>query len=288
MADYDLVITADAPLSLALNRRLERPRLGRFAATPRMLASGQFRPHDRRTLVLELIEQTGLDWKQIDYLVGTLLGCWEATGDRRAILEYDRFDTPGMRTALDVVEQIGSAHGDIASVTIPPDQDVAVIAPDHLSALDRQVLPEDYDTIDPFTDESVELPPFRIFESTTAIVETVLENVTAETAEDIAIIMDPTSEYPTLVESALAAHAIPFHGGPGFADDEGVRTVLRLLRVATGPKDVRLSAVRPILHVLGENVPIADDDRRLFALEHDVLAPSRPSVARSTSSPSAT
>lgn len=38
--DYDLVLTTDGPLSLALNRRLDQPRLGRFAATPRMLASG--------------------------------------------------------------------------------------------------------------------------------------------------------------------------------------------------------------------------------------------------------
>ena len=37
--DYDLVICNDAPLALALNNRLDKPRVGVFAITPRQLAS---------------------------------------------------------------------------------------------------------------------------------------------------------------------------------------------------------------------------------------------------------
>lgn len=72
---YDLVLTTDGPLSLALNRRLDQPRLGRFAATPRMLASGTFRPEDERGLFTELVTETDLSWKHASYLVSNVLSC---------------------------------------------------------------------------------------------------------------------------------------------------------------------------------------------------------------------
>lgn len=89
VADYDLVLTTDAPLSLALNSRLDRAHLGRFAATPRMLASGEFRPSDEQNLFLTLIRETDLSWKHAAYLLENILGCWEETGDLHAILEYE-------------------------------------------------------------------------------------------------------------------------------------------------------------------------------------------------------
>ena len=46
--DYDLVICNDAPLALALNNRLDRPRVGAFAITPRQLAGDL---SDRKSVV---------------------------------------------------------------------------------------------------------------------------------------------------------------------------------------------------------------------------------------------
>jgi len=111
VAAYDLVLTTDAPLSLALNRRIDTPRIGTFAATPRMLASGEFRPRDERTLFLQLVDETDLRWKHAAHLLENVLGCWEETGDLRAILEYETFDTAGTRSVLDAVEAAESAQG---------------------------------------------------------------------------------------------------------------------------------------------------------------------------------
>ncbi|MBB6647925.1 PD-(D/E)XK nuclease family protein [Halobellus ruber] len=271
--DYDLVLTTDAPLSQALNRRIDRPRLGTFAATPRMLASGEFRPRDDRQLFLELIDATDLNWKHAAYLLESILGCWEETGDLRAILEYDQFDTRATRRAIDVIDTADSAHNDLTEYTIPEERSVAVIGEEQFTALDRSVLPDEYETVDPFGGDDFELPEFHLYESTTDIVDTVVSNVTPENAEDVAIIMDRGSEYPALVESALEANDIPFYGGPGFADDESLRTFIRLLRTAHADRHARLGDVRPILHHLGIRPSVEDDNKRLHELDHPEIEP---------------
>lgn len=267
VAGYDLVLTTDAPLSLALNRRLDSPRLGRFAATPQMLASGGFRPHDRRQLFFELIEHTDLSWKHATYLLEHALECWGETGRLDAILEYDRFDTEATREVLAVIEGSESAHSELAEYTIPESSSVAVIGIEQFTALDRSILPAEYDVVDPLSESSFDLPPFRIFDSATAIVETLVENVTPANAADVAVVMDRGGDYPALVESAFGANDVPFHGGPGFADDENVRTCLRLLRAAHAGGNLRVADVRPILSRIGVACPVEEDNKRLHELD---------------------
>lgn len=62
---YDLVLTVDAPLADALNARLQAPRLGAFATTPRRLAyrvldEADDPSKDKRSLFLEIIQNTSL------------------------------------------------------------------------------------------------------------------------------------------------------------------------------------------------------------------------------------
>ena len=106
---YDLVFTTDGPLSLALNRRLDQPRLGRFAVTPRMLASGTFRPEDERGLFTGLVTETDLSWKHASYLVSNVLSYWEETGGLDGILSYDRYDSAATREAIRVIREANSS-----------------------------------------------------------------------------------------------------------------------------------------------------------------------------------
>ncbi|WP_135666510.1 PD-(D/E)XK nuclease family protein [Halorhabdus rudnickae] len=273
VAGYDLVLTVDAPLSLALNRRLDHPRLGRFAATPQMLAADEFRPQDQRELFLAVIEKATLPWKQAAHLVELILGCWEETGDRQAILEFERYDTPATRKVLDVIESVESAHRDLEEYRIDDDREVAVIGESQFSELDRSILPAEYDVIDPLTSEAFDLPPFHSFASRTAIVEAIVDNVTSDNAEDVAIVMDRGGPFPALIESALEARDIPFYGGPGFADDEGLRTFLELLRLAHADSRARVGDVRPIARGLGIDLPVDDEDKLLAELESAAAEP---------------
>lgn len=273
VAGYDLVLTTDGPLSLALNRRIDEPTLGRFAATPRMYASGEFRPDDHRHLFMETIDRTDLGWKRADYLVDRVLECWDETGSPETILEYDRYDTAATRAVLEVVRSTDTARGAIADASPPNDASVAVIDEDHFTPLDRSVLPDDYTPVERLAGGSFDLPPFRRFDTTAGIVDAVINNVTPERADEIGIVLASESRYRTLIESALDTAGIPFHGEPAVADDAGVRAVRQLLRLAHAGETLRVGDLAPLLSFRGDQVPVADADKRLSAVDRDELAP---------------
>jgi hypothetical protein len=131
----------------------------------------------------------------------------------------------------------------------------------------RSLSSPDYETIDPFTEESFDHPSFHILDSPAAIVDAVLDAVTPENAADVAVVLDAASQYSPLIESALEAANIPYYGGPGFNDDARHRAFLQLLRSAHAGRDTRVGDVRPLLTQLGMPVDIEHDEKRLYDLD---------------------
>ncbi|WP_435101212.1 PD-(D/E)XK nuclease family protein [Halarchaeum sp. P4] len=268
VADYDLVVVPDAPLASALNRRLDQPHLGSFAITPRRLAAGRREEAEDRLAFLELVEQTDLDWKRAAHAVGDILQCWEHQGELAAILDYDAYVDDATHTAVEHIADLDTTSRRITDYQIAETQDVAVVGYDQLTQLERSILPASYETVSVFDEtEPFERPPFHVFDSATAIVETVVEAVNEETADDIAIVLDQGSEFSALVESALEADAVPFFGGPGFADDPDHRTFLQLLRLAHGGTDTRVGELRPLLGRLDIALDVEHDEKRLYELD---------------------
>jgi len=265
VADYDLVIVPDSPLADALNRRLRRPHFGPFAITPRRLATRRRETAEDRTAFIDVIGETDLSWKEVAYTVGNVLQCWEYQGTAEAILEYAAFDTSATRTVVDVISSLQTSSRLLADYDIDIDTygSVAVVGERQLTTLESSILPDDYESIDRFTEGPFDLPPFRIFESAGAIVDTILETVTRNNAEDIGIVLDANSEYSSLVESALETAGISHYGGPGFMDDRDHRAFLQLLRCTTAGSDTRVQSVKSLLSSLGATVPVAHDEKRL-------------------------
>ena len=266
--DADLTLTTEPPLALALDRRVDTPRLGRVAATPRSHVSGEITARDRRQLFIELVTGTDLTWKQAHRSLDLALNCWDQTGRLDAIRDHREFDTAAMEIAESVIEDADSSYHSLAEGRID-DQDVTVIGEDSLTPLDRSVLPEDYATVSPFTGETTLLPEFRVLPSATAIVETLLDHLTPENAEAVGIVLDESTVYSPLVESALEAEGIPYQGGPGFIDDDEIRTFLRLLQFAFGGSDLRVADIRPFLARVGKQPSRSADERRI---DRDTLA----------------
>ncbi len=268
---FDLVLVPDAPLASALNRRLDRPQFGPFAITPRRLAARRREEAEDRLAFLEVIKTTPLDWKEAAYAVGNILQCWEYQGTADAIFNYERFATPETHTAVDCLTEMDTTSKRLTEYRIEPDTSVAVVGLGQLTELERSILPAEYETIDPFTDDAFDYPPFRIFESAAAIVDAVLETVTPENATDVAIVLDANSRYSALIESALEAADIPYYGGPGFTDETHHRAFLQLLRSAHAGTETRVGDVRPLLTQLGLSIDIEHDEKRLFDLDHPAL-----------------
>jgi hypothetical protein len=266
-AEYDLVLVPDAPLASALNRRLDHPHFGPFAITPRRLAARRREQAEDRLAFLELVRTTDLNWKEASYAVGNILQCWEYQGTADAVLDYEQFATTATHTAVDCIAEMDTTSRRLTEYSIDPDTSVAVVGPEQLTELERSILPPEYETIDPFAEESFDRPPFRVLDSPAAIVDVVLDTVTAENADDVAVVLDAASQYSSLVESALDAADVPYYGGPGFTDDARHRAFLQLLRSVYAGRDTRVGEVRPLLTQLGLAIDIAHDEKRLSDLD---------------------
>jgi hypothetical protein len=265
--EYDLVLVPDAPLASALNRQLDRPHLGTFATTPRRLAAGRREQVEERTVFLELLHETGLSWKQAAYLGEEIIHCWEYTAQPDGILEYDQFDNDAVERAVEHVRYLDTTSRYLTDHEIDETTDLAVIGYPQLTELERSILPSDYDTVDRFTDETFDQPPFRLFDTSADIINAVLSAIDEQTADEVAIVLDGGSEFSPLVESALDAAHIPFYGGPGFLDEPDHRAFLQLLRIAFRGNDVRVSDVQPVLQHVGREVDTDHEEKRLHRLD---------------------
>lgn len=260
---YDLVLVPDAPLAGALNRHLDRAHMGDFATTPRRRAAGGREPAEDRTAFLELVTVTNLDWKRAAYEIGNILQCWEHQGRLGSILEYETYVDGTTATVVEKMADLETTSRRLTEYVIDPELDIAVVGIDQFTALERSILPEEYDQIDPFDDDSFDVPPMHVFDSATAIVDTLLDSISPETADKVAVVLDRGSEFSPLVESGLEAAGIPFYGGPGFVDDPDHRAFVQLLRTGQAGTDTRIREVRPLVTHLGLDVPVEHDKKRL-------------------------
>jgi len=219
-----------------------------------------------------MIANEDISWKRCAYAVGNILQCWEHQGSHEAIFEYDAYIDEATERAVERIGDLETASMKLTNDTIDSDLNVVVVEPEMLTQLERAYLPAEYDTVSLFADTEFELPSFRIHESPTAIIETVVNAVTETNAENVGIVLDQESEYSPLIESALEAADIPFFGGPGFTDRSEHRLFLHLLRTAHRGTDIRISEIRSLLTAFDCDVANRDAEKRLHELDDDDLS----------------
>jgi hypothetical protein len=265
--EYDLVLVPDAPLASALNRHLDRPHIGNFATTPRRLAAGRREQVEERTVFLELLHETDLSWKQAAYLGEEIIHCWEYSARPDQILEYEQFDTPAVNQAVQQVRRLDTTSRYLTDYSIEESTDLAVVGYPQFTALEQSILPSNYDTVDRFTDQAFDHPPFRVFDTSADIINGLVATISEQAADQVAIVLDAGSEFSTLVESALDSSNIPFYGGPGFLDNTNHRAFLQLLRAAFRGSDVQVSDVQPVLQHIGRQVNVDHEQKHLHRID---------------------
>ncbi|TKR27977.1 PD-(D/E)XK nuclease family protein [Natronomonas salsuginis] len=263
VADYDLVLTPDAPLASAINRRVDVPQFGTFATTPRRLAAGRREQAEDRSAFLEVIDCTDHDWKSISYAIGNVLQCWEHQGTIESILEHDSYVDEETGDVVEIMAELQSTSRSLTEYTIDAES-LAVIGEQQLTTLERAILPKEYDQVDLFTTDTFDYPSFNIFDSSADIVDAILDTVTATTAGNVAVVLDASSRYSSLIEAAFDTAGIPYYGGPGFVDEPHHRAFLNLCRTGFRGGETTVGDVKPVLTQMGIDVPIDHDNKRLY------------------------
>ena len=279
---YDRVFVPGAPLASALNRQIDRARLKQFAITPRRAAAERREETEDRTVFLELLAATDLTWKEASHLGEEIIHCWEYTTRPDAILEYEGFDTPAARQAVELVESLDTTSGYLSAFRVENGEEVAVVGASQMTPLERSILPPDVERVERFSEKSFDLPEFKLFDTSTDIVDAVVNNIEIEAAGDVAVVLDAGSEYSAMLEAALAANEIPFHGGPGFLDEARHRGFLQALRAAFHGEELRLERLAPTLRQIGADVGVERENRRVAAIDDAAIAPFQRWAARLT------
>lgn len=272
VAECDIALTGEAPLALALDNRVQSPRIGRLSATPRSYAVQEMFPDDIRPLFFEIVAQTDLSWKQAVRALELCIDCWTATGDREQILEYPEFNNLTIQSVVGMLGELESSYRAIERTTLSSEQEIAVIDEAHLSDLDRKLLPSDgYETYSSLGETHVPFPELHIFPSATAIVSAIVDQIDPDTADRFGIVLAEGSLYSALIESALEAREIPYRGGPGFEDDDDVRAFFRLLEATFSGSDQRVAEIRPVLTTAGIDPSRDIEEQRVDSLGPDQL-----------------
>lgn len=261
--DHDIAISTYPRLTLALDGRVNRPRVGRVAATAHSHASGEMVPIDRRQLFLTLIGETDLTFKQAERSLEYCLHCWDFTGDVSTVLSYPEFDTPAMRRAVETLQTTDSSYRKLTDTQLPEEATVAALGVETLSPLDRTLLPSTYDSVDLFTESRCSIPPLDVFPTARAVVDAVVDNLSQESASNVAVVLDRSTAFGPLLEAALDVEGIPYHHSEAFVDDDGVRSFLRLLQCAFVGSGLKVRDVQPSLERFGFTVDSTDREQRV-------------------------
>ncbi len=251
----DLVITVDAPLRTALNKRLNKPMLGVFAVTPKELASKYAVQNlhksllDEPKVVLETARKLDMDVKQAHYCVRKTFDIWQKTGKVEAVEPHL---TDGEKTVLDVIKTLPTVYLALEKFdqSALENKKVAVIGLNFFTKLDENVLPEEYAQVEVFTSEEYELPKLYTFINEKDVVDRVVSMINRENADDIAIALNLESSYLPLVKSRLANRGIPLNMRGQLKEHFLTRSLLGLIETGMNLNNRTVKEIAPFIAAL--------------------------------------
>ncbi len=255
---YDLVLTAEVSLADALNNRIENPRVGKLAYTPKTLVYRRFQNRELKSekeLFLETIRNTSLSWKEASHLLREIIRFWEETGSLEGVLEGIKFDRKKARSVLQIVGDRNSIYREVEDFRLPEDRDICVVGRYQFNDLDLSVLPESYDQVGLFENERRSLVPFQVYDSASQLVGATLDNILQLEEEETAVVVHPESIYDPLLRSYLRQAEIEFQATEQLQDSESLRTLVQLLTLALRPSRVKLKEAEPVFNQLGVPTP---------------------------------
>lgn len=251
--DYDLVITNDAALATALNSRIDRPFIGYFATTPKMLASNLGPEilgegiHKELRVIGEICDETGYQFKFVHGEVRNIKEIRKYTArvsdhmhTKRSRRIFDSFDS------LPTLERAMSSFDTESSDFFKDRPRVAVIGIDLFNDLDKHFVPWEHDEIDPFTEDRFTIE--RIYEigNDRQVAENAVDLIDPEHAEDYAIILDTSSPMTDAVRASLYRKGIPFVNNLNVRDLTQIRDYLQFLRLSLQYPTLRVKHVKEL------------------------------------------
>ena len=255
--DYRFVLTNDAALATALNAMRDVSTLDGFAFTPKMAASSvestilKTRPLSDLEIVERIERDTGLDFRYIHSELENIRDIRRYTADVAKYLYSSRAkDVLEIYDSLPTTEKVMSIFDSTVYKYFLNEGPVAVIGLDLFNDLDKHMLPCEFDEIDAFVEgEEYEIGTIYGVGNDRQIAGSIVDLIEPETANDTAIILDPSSPVADAVRSALYRRRIPFKNSLDMKDLAQVRDYIEFLNLALDFRTIRVRDVRELFSV---------------------------------------
>lgn len=89
---------------------------------------------------------------------------------------------------------LSSTSSQLSEYAIDDDQSIAVVGYDQLTEFERSTLSADHDRVDLFAGEPFDPPEFHVPDPSADVIDAVMDTVTADSADDVAVVLDSGSE----------------------------------------------------------------------------------------------
>lgn len=252
--DYDLVLTAEAALADALNNRVEEPRLGKLAYTPRGYVYRRFQNEElltKKELFLEVINELDVNWKEGEYLLDHVIRAWEETGNPKEVLKDQKFSRERLEPMFRILGNTKNVYRELERTKISQSHSVCVVSPYQFNELDRSLVPPGSDVLKVFEEKKVNLPPFHVYSSANKLVGSVVDNLERLDLEDTAVVVHPDSEYDSLLRTHLRSANMGFQVSGKLQNSEFLRTLIQVGELGLNYPRVKLKGAKPVLNRIG-------------------------------------
>ncbi|MCQ2086045.1 MAG: PD-(D/E)XK nuclease family protein [archaeon] len=257
--NYDMVLCNDAPLALALNNRINIPRIGIFAITPLQLASTICEdilgtPTLSDVEVIRVISKnTGYKFGYVHSEIQNFKTIRRYTKDvkkhlhgRRSKVIYDEYiQLPTLEKAMSTFSGQDS--------TFFTGKKIAVIGADFYDQLDKNFNPPEgkFDYIEVFKNGEYIIPEIRELNNSRQIAENATSLITLDNAADTAVVFNVEESIADSVRSALYRKKIPFKNFVNVKDLSPVRKFLEFITLSFSFNTVKVSQVRELISSYG-------------------------------------
>ncbi|CAN5481787.1 hypothetical protein BH10BAC5_BH10BAC5_24510 [soil metagenome] len=233
--DHDLVLTIDAPLATALNKRSLSETNKKIAFTPRQLTSENVKKDGARVFtdfeLLKIIsEKEKSSYRYFHPIVESILHRWQYYSTLDEIDEFSSFREKSILKYFmeyPVLEKY-MMDFDISALN---KNNIAVINEDSFSILEKLFIPPgfNYTAVTIQKEENYNLPATYVFGSSKALIEKTISLITPENMNDAAIVISTDSEDMVLLKSKLLNKGISIIDRVKLSRLPAVRTLLHLM-----------------------------------------------------------
>ena len=256
--DYDLVMCNDAPLALALNNRLDRPRVGVFAITPQQLALDM----GMDTLGRPIMSDIEVVRKLSNYSDSPMRFIHGEVENFKTIRKYTKDIKHYLRGRSRYIydDYVRLPTLEKAMVEFSGDKNpyfkgkkIAVIGGELYDDLDKQINPPagTFTEIDLFKKEwedAYPIPEFREMYNDHQIAENAVELIDEKKACDYAIVLDVNGKIADAVRSELYRRGISFINKLSIKDLNDIRDFIEFVRRSLDFRTTKVSQIRELLH----------------------------------------